>query len=63
MRNVKILSIKDTIFIVKLILSHINIEFTDQVWDIIVNDIKNYALQIYSKELKEDSLSTDVMVK
>ena len=62
MNNIKIFSIKDVIFIVKLMLQNFNITIPVQYLPIIENDIKDYALQVYTKKIKEDSLSTNVMV-
>jgi len=63
MNSIKIFSIKDVIFIVKLMLQNFNITIPAQYLPIIENDIKDYALQVYIKKIKEDdSLSTNVMV-
>lgn len=62
MNNIKIFSIKDVIFIVKLMLQNFNITIPAQYLSIIENDIKDYALQVYTKKIKEDSLSINVMV-
>ena len=56
-KDLKILSIKDAILLVKLMFKNSGIQIPENVIPIVEQDIAEYALQIYSEQIKEDSLT------
>jgi hypothetical protein len=56
-KNLKILSIKDATLLVKLMIKNFGIQIPEEIIPTVERDIAEYALQIYSEQIKEDSLT------